>query len=105
MRGLTGRAEDIARALKGRRRGAGWICSCPAHDDHHPSLSIAEPAMARSLIKCWSGCGQDAVLDALRQRGLWEGKARETSQAGRPHALIAERETCAQAVRPDEDVS
>ena len=33
------------------------------------------------------------MLDALRQRGLWEGKARETSQAGRPRALVAERET------------
>ena len=89
---IARRAADLVWALKGRRCGAGWICRCPAHDDHHPSLSIAERD-GKVLIKCWSGCGQDAVLDALRQRGLWEGKARETSQAGRTHALIAERET------------
>jgi putative DNA primase/helicase len=89
---IARRAADLVWALKGRRCGAGWICRCPAHDDHHPSLSIAERD-GKVLIKCWSGCGQDAVLDALRQRGLWEGKARETSQAGRPHAFIAERET------------
>ena len=89
---IARRAADLVWALRGRRCGAGWICRCPAHDDHHPSLSIAERD-GKVLIKCWSGCGQDEVLDALRQRGLWEGKARETSQAGRPHALIAKRET------------
>jgi putative DNA primase/helicase len=92
MSGLTSRAEDIAQALKGRRRGAGWICKCPAHDDHHPSLSVAQTRDGKTLVKCWSGCSQDALLDALRRRGLWDGKARQTSQAGRPRALVAERE-------------
>ena len=32
------------------------------------------------------------MLDALRRRGLWDGKAREMSQAGTPRALVAERE-------------
>ena len=68
------RAEDIARALKGRRRGAGWVCKCPAHDDHHPSLTVAETRDGKVLLKCWSGCSQDAVIAALRRRGLWEGK-------------------------------
>jgi putative DNA primase/helicase len=90
---LSARAEDIARALKGRRRGAGRVCKCPAHDDHHPSLSVAETRDLKTLVKCWSGCRQDDVLDALRRRGLWEGKARQTLQAGRPRALVAERET------------
>ena len=86
-------AEDIARALKGRRCSKGWICRCPAHDDHHPSLSVAETRDGKTLVKCWSGCRQDDVIDALRRRGLWDGKARETSQAGKPRALAAERET------------
>ena len=30
----------LAAALQGRRVGAGWMASCPAHDDRHPSLSI-----------------------------------------------------------------
>ena len=33
------------------------------------------------------------MIDALRRRGLWDGKARQTSQAGTPRALVAERET------------
>ena len=86
-------ADTIARALKGRRCGAGWVCKCPAHDDHHPSLSVAETRDRKTLVKCWSGCRQDDVIDALRRRGLWDGKARETSQAGKPRALVAERET------------
>ena len=42
---------------------------------------------------------QDDVLDALRRRGLWDGKAREASQAGKPRALVAERET---SLKPSE---
>ena len=90
---MIARAEDIARALKGRRCGKGWVCNCPAHDDHHPSLSVAQTRDGKTLVKCWSGCRQDDVLDALRRQGLWDGKARETSQAGKPRPLAAERET------------
>jgi hypothetical protein len=31
------KAETIARALGGRKAGAGWMARCPAHDDHEPS--------------------------------------------------------------------
>jgi putative DNA primase/helicase len=74
------RAEDIARALRGRRCSKGWICRCPAHDDHHPSLSVAETRDGKTLVKCWSGCRQDDVLHALRRRGLWSGKPSQTPQ-------------------------
>ena len=85
---MSASAADIARALKGRRRGAGWVCKCPAHDDHHPSLSVAETRDRKPLVKCWSGCSQDDVIDALKRRGLWDGKARETS-LWRPKPLDA----------------
>ena len=81
-------ADTIARALKGRRCGAGWVCKCPAHDDHRPSLSVAETRDRKPLVKCWSGCSQDDVIDALKRRGLWDGKARETSP-WRPKPLDA----------------
>jgi putative DNA primase/helicase len=77
---MSASAEDIARALRGRRCSKGWICHCPAHDDRHPSLSVAETRDRKVLVKCWTGCSQDDVIDALRRRGLWDGKARETPQ-------------------------
>jgi putative DNA primase/helicase len=62
--------EHIARALNGRRSGAGWMALCPAHEDHNPSLSITE-ADGKVLFNCHTGCSQDSVLAALRDRGLW----------------------------------
>jgi putative DNA primase/helicase len=66
-------AIDIATALKGRRSSAGWICLCPAHDDHDPSLSVIDRD-GKVLVKCRTGCPQDAVIDALKRKGLWDGK-------------------------------
>ena len=67
-------AETIARSLGGARRIAtGWSCRCPAHDDRHPSLSVADAADGRVLVHCHAGCDQHAVIDALKGRGLWPG--------------------------------
>src|SRR5262245_48302558 len=66
-------AGDIARALKGRRSGRNWTALCPAHDDRTPSLSIAQ-ADDKVLVHCHAGCSQQAVVDALRGRGLWSGE-------------------------------
>jgi hypothetical protein len=62
-------AEEIARALRGRRCSKGWICRCPAHDDRHPSLSVAETRDGKTLVKCWSGCRQDDVIDGAGAYG------------------------------------
>ena len=43
---------------------------CPAHDDVHPSLSLTVTDNT-VLLHCWAGCTQDAVIAALRRRGLW----------------------------------
>lgn len=43
---------------------------CPAHDDEHPSLSVSS-AYGTNLFKCFAGCTQDAVINALRGRKLW----------------------------------
>jgi putative DNA primase/helicase len=64
-------AADLARHLGGKKSGArSWSCRCPAHDDSNPSLSISEGDDGKVLIHCHAGCSQDAVLDALRSRGL-----------------------------------
>jgi putative DNA primase/helicase len=77
-------AEQIARALGGRRNGSGWSARCPAHDDDNPSLSIHDRG-GNTLVHCHAGCDQSRVVGALRRRGLWtEGDPTHASRlAGR----------------------
>jgi hypothetical protein len=63
-------ADEIARALGGKRHGAYWIARCPAHDDRSPSLSIRQGDIG-PLVKCHAGCDQRDVIAALRHLGLW----------------------------------
>jgi len=70
-------AERLATALHGRRTGAGWVASCPAHDDRDPSLSIQDADDGKVLVHCHSGCLQSRVVTALRSRGLWQRRSHE----------------------------
>lgn len=67
-------AQDVASAL-GSAKGSGdqWYASCPVHEDTHASLSIKSAEDGKLLINCHAGCPRDAVIDALKQRGLWRG--------------------------------
>jgi putative DNA primase/helicase len=67
--------DSIARALKARRSGAGWMAKCPAHDDNNPSLSIRE-VDGKVLLHCHAGCGQREVIEALKAKGLWPERPR-----------------------------
>jgi len=67
-------AESIAAALVGRKFGEGWVAHCPAHEDSRPSLSLRERPDGKVLVHCFAGCTQDAVLEALRQCGLWSAE-------------------------------
>jgi DNA primase len=69
--GFDNEAAQIAKALHGERVGNAWMACCPAHEDHHPSLAIKQDG-DKVLLKCHAHCTQDAVIDALRERGLWE---------------------------------
>ena len=80
-------AETIAKGLdRPKKTGDGWIACCPAHDDRTPSLSIADGEKG-VVVKCFAGCSQADVIDALKSRGLWptptrtNGKARRTIAA------------------------
>lgn len=64
--------DEIAHALGGKRSSDGnWMCRCPAHDDKTPSLSLTEKD-GKILWKCFAGCSQQAVKDALDARQLLE---------------------------------
>lgn len=66
-------AAEIAYHLGGKRSGNGYEACCPAHDDHRPSLAISDGEKG-VVVYCHAGCEQDAVLDALRARGLWPSR-------------------------------
>ncbi len=66
------RIEQIIEALDGECTGDSWIAHCPAHDDKQSSLSVAQKD-GKILVHCHAGCSQDAVISALRDRGLWPG--------------------------------
>lgn len=48
-----------------KRNGQGWVCRCPAHDDHTPSLSVSEGDNGKTLLYCHAGCSYEAVAAAL----------------------------------------
>jgi putative DNA primase/helicase len=69
-------AVEVTRGLrKGRWFGKHGVACCPAHDDREPSLGIRIGTDGRILVKCYAGCSQEAVIDALRALGLWSGTA------------------------------
>jgi len=64
-------AQELTVALNGKWAGKSGTSRCPAHDDKSPSFSIADGKNGAPVLHCHGGCSQDAVLDALRVRGLW----------------------------------
>jgi len=63
-------AKALTRALDGSWSGTKGTACCPAHRDRRASLSIAQKG-EKILVKCHTGCSQDQIIAALRDRGLW----------------------------------
>ena len=83
--------DTIVRELRGTRAGDNWNCRCPAHYDQHASLSVGQPN-GKILLKCHAGCDQDAVIAALRARGLWpEPKPRSQKEIAATYAYTDAR--------------
>ena len=64
-------AHALTDALGGKWYGSYGKACCPSHEDRHPSLSISDGDDGKLLVHCHAECAQDAVVDGLRQRGLW----------------------------------
>src|SRR6478752_4286697 len=62
-------AELLIRSLGGSI--ASGMCRCPAHDDDHPSLHVANGDNGKLLVHCHAGCSQEEVLAALKAQGWW----------------------------------
>jgi hypothetical protein len=71
-------AAQVARALKARPSGDGWVarCPCPGHGsgrgDKKASLSIRESSSGALLLNCFAECSFNTIIDELRVRGIVE---------------------------------
>ena len=64
-------SEGRCACVRSVRAGNG-LTHCPAHQDRTPSLNVTK-AGDTMLVHCLAGCSQDAVIEALRERSLWNG--------------------------------
>lgn len=63
--------EAILGALGGTRTSDNEIMvHCCVHDDPNPSLSVTIKG-GKLLVRCFAGCDQVEVIEALKGRGLW----------------------------------
>ena len=76
---------------KATRTRGGWSCLCPAHDDHHPSLSLSLSEEETLLAHCYAGCSFPDIMSALRKRGMWEKSDFLHRRDMLPKAPITER--------------
>jgi hypothetical protein len=69
-----------------RKSGNGWEACCPAHDDHRPSLSVAEGDDGKVLLKCRVGCTFEEIVKAmgLETKDLFPG---DHHSNGRPRMV------------------
>jgi hypothetical protein len=81
---LSALDERDCRPRGNRQRG--WQALCPAHDDRHPSLHVAEGDDGRALLICYAGCSTEQILDALalRWQDLFEDEGCRRSSAAIP---------------------
>jgi hypothetical protein len=67
---MTSPAEWLTDRLGGRWYDHYGSACCPAHDDHHPSLTVRDGDTA-VILKCHAGCSSADIVDKLRRDGLW----------------------------------
>lgn len=86
-RGSAGTLDAILQALGGQRTKENEISThCPAHEDRTPSLSVTDQG-GKLLVKCFAGCEQSAVIEALKARTLWPTSGNGSDGNGIPQAL------------------
>ena len=53
--------DVIGKYLHVERQGSGYVCLCPFHEDHRPSMNIA-PHRGAGVWRCWAcGAGGDVI--------------------------------------------
>jgi hypothetical protein len=77
-------AAAIAKSLKGRKSGAGYVMRCPAHDDRKASLSLRDGPDGL-IVHCFTGCQPRDVYEALRAQGLIDQHGKSRGDHHREH--------------------
>jgi putative DNA primase/helicase len=66
--------EDITRIAtalgKPKQYRGGYMCCCPVHEDHEPSLAIWTSESYPLGLKCYANCNPKDILEAIKTRGL-----------------------------------
>lgn len=75
-----------ARGGQLKKTGKGYITTCPAHEDHDPSLSIGNKP-GRVVLKCFAGCTPESIVSAL---GLHLGDLFDMAPPGEALQLITD---------------
>lgn len=58
----------LSRLTAASHCGDGFLARCPAHDDHAPSLTVAQASDGRVLLHCHAGCAPETVVARLGLR-------------------------------------
>ena len=58
-------AEILNQLGNYKEGGNGYLANCPAHDDKHESLSVAESDDGKILLHCHAGCAVESVVNKL----------------------------------------
>src|SRR5438132_2171042 len=66
MSGPVARVLERLDGVRRTRRGA--LARCPGHQDHRPSLDVAEGDDGRALLYCRAGCRTSEILGAIGLR-------------------------------------
>jgi 5S rRNA maturation endonuclease (ribonuclease M5) len=89
-------AQELAERLGDCRKvGARYLVHCPAHDDQHQSLELADGAKGVVLI-CRVGCEQDRVVDLIcTQAGITRAALfYEPQRTQEPQRIVATYDYC-----------
>lgn len=101
---MSSEAQIVARSLKAKRTGTGWIasCPCPGHGkgrgDKNPSLTIRDGDDGRLLLNCQAGCQFNDVLCELQDRGII---STDGSKLSRARAALAFAHKAPERAEPD----
>lgn len=87
----TSAAKQLVADLKGHWHGNYGMVCCPAHNDRNPSLRI-KPGKEVVLFRCFAGCSNEAVIDALKRANF-----QYSSEAGESDPIIPTRDLSALA--------